>query len=86
MPKRGEKRVVDESLLAGTSLFPQLQLVFSDPAQERYEVARPLLRGQPITAKERAQQTQKLPQAVRRGDWFVLEPQQRGSRQAVSFA
>lgn len=66
MPKREAKHAVDESLLAGTSLFPQLQLVFSDPVQERYEVARPLLLGEPITAKERAQQTQKHPQTVRR--------------------
>ncbi|BCM94545.1 hypothetical protein IAD21_06452 (plasmid) [Abditibacteriota bacterium] len=62
----GEKRSVDESLLTGTSLFPQLQLVFSDTVQERYEVARPLLLGQPLTAKERAEQTAKHPQTVRR--------------------
>lgn len=66
MPKRRAERQVDESVLAGTERFPQLQLVFSDTVQERYEVARPLLLGQPVTAKERAAQTQKHPQTVRR--------------------
>jgi transposase len=52
--------------LTGLSDFGQFRLLFTDPAQERYEVARPLLLGQPLTAVERAQQTQKHPQTVRR--------------------
>jgi len=52
--------------LTGLSDFGQFRLLFADPAQERYEVARPLLLGQPLTAVERAQQTQKHPQTVRR--------------------
>lgn len=66
MPRPRRERQVDERFLAGTDRFPQLELVFSDAVQERYEVARPLLLGQPITAKERAAQTHKHPQTVRR--------------------
>ena len=39
--------------------FAQLELHLTDPVQARYEVARPLRLGQPLTATERAQQTQK---------------------------
>jgi transposase InsO family protein len=66
MPKARPERRIDESLLARTEQYPQLELVFSDAVQERYEVARPLLLGQPITAKERVAQTHKHPQTVRR--------------------
>jgi len=65
MAKYRAPRQIDESLLVGTEQFSQLQLVFSDPVQERYEVARPLLLGQPLMATERAIQTQKHPQTVR---------------------
>ena len=46
--------------------FSQLRLLFSDPVQERYEVARPLLLAQDTSAAQRARETQLHPQTVRR--------------------
>ncbi len=46
--------------------FPQLRLHFVDDVQERYEIARPLLLGQAVTAVERAQETSTHAQTVRR--------------------
>ncbi len=46
--------------------FPQLRLAFTDPVQERYEVARPLLLKLPTTATVRAQETQTNVQTLRR--------------------
>lgn len=57
---------IDQDCLVGLESFGQLELVFTDPVQERYEVARPLLLGHPLTATERAKQTHKHPQTVRR--------------------
>lgn len=54
MARKRPQKVVGESLLAGLERFDQLQLMVSDPAQERYEAARPLLLGQPLTAIQRA--------------------------------
>lgn len=65
MANKRQKQAVDENLLVGLETFDQLRLIVSDPAQERYEVARPLLLGQPLTATQRAQQTHKHAQTVR---------------------
>jgi transposase len=46
--------------------FPQLRLAFTDPVQERYEVARPLLLKFPTTATTRAQETGTNVQTLRR--------------------
>ncbi len=46
--------------------FPQLRLHFVDDVQERYEIARPLLLGQAVTAVERAEETSTHAQTVRR--------------------
>ena len=46
--------------------FPQQRLHFIDDVQERYEIARPLLLRQLVTAVERAQETSTHVQTVRR--------------------
>ncbi len=60
MASKKPKQAIDTSLLVYSETFCQLQLIVTDPAQERYEVAWPLLLGQPLTATQRAQQTQNI--------------------------
>lgn len=45
--------------------YPQLRLHFIDDVQERYEIARPLLLGQAVTAVKRAAETDTHAQTVR---------------------
>jgi transposase InsO family protein len=48
-----------------TAVFAQLQLGFTDPTQERYEVIRPLLLFEDRTAIQRARETDTHPDTVR---------------------
>ena len=50
----------------GESEFSQLRLVLTDVVQERYEVARPLLLQQPVTAAQRSRETGTHARTVRR--------------------
>lgn len=81
MPKRKQSQnvepVIKADVLVGLENFGQLCLLFDDSTQERYEVARPLLLNQAVTVNERAQQTQKHPQTIRR---YVRRFQQQGMR------
>ena len=51
--------------MESTAVFAQLQLGFTDPTQERYEVIRPLLLFEDRTAIQRARETDTHPDTVR---------------------
>ena len=65
MAKKQRSAQAQSANLNGLESFEQLRLIFTDTTQERYEIARPLLLGHPLTSVERAKQTQKHPQTVR---------------------
>lgn len=71
------KPTLNAEMLAGVEAFSQLRLALDDPVQARYEVARPLLLGQPLSAAERARQTHTHAQTVRS---YVRRFQREGMR------